>query len=250
MLTESILASFMPFMISIVQDCPESAAIHVRHDSCGNALQQTHDETFRRLTGRRGCCSKMSFRCLRKDQATFGQEFDPVSPENPVEGTVLDPRRMDRRRFLSLIAVGFGGLAGAIASVPFLGFILAPMRERQPEQWFPVGDADQFRIGETVKVAIPDGASVPWSGRAGESAIWLRRSDEDIYSAYSIFCTHLGCPVLWLPQARLFMCPCHGGTFHENGIVASGPPDRPLDEFPVRVEDGQVQIRTRGIEIG
>lgn len=157
---------------------------------------------------------------------------------------------MNRRTFLSRLALGLGGLTAAIAGIPVLGFILAPLRERQPESWYSVGRADAFSVGETVKVEIPDGASVPWSGRVGEDAIWLRRSDQDTFTAFSIYCTHLGCPVHWLPGARLFMCPCHGGTFHENGIVASGPPERPLDEFPVRVEDGQVQIRTRSVEIG
>jgi Rieske Fe-S protein len=30
-------------------------------------------------------------------------------------------------------------------------------------------------------------------------------------------CAHLGCPVTWFPQSGLFMCPCHGGVYYENG---------------------------------
>lgn len=158
-------------------------------------------------------------------------------------------QRVSRRRLFSLVAAGFGGATATLVSIPILGFIVAPSRRRQEERWYAVGETSAFSVGETVKVEIPDGASVPWSGREGESAIWLRRSDEQTFRAFSLYCTHLGCPVLWMPSARLFLCPCHGGTFHEEGQVASGPPDRALDEYEVRVEGDQVEVRTRGVEI-
>jgi menaquinol-cytochrome c reductase iron-sulfur subunit len=157
---------------------------------------------------------------------------------------------MDRRRFLSLLSVGLGGLTAAIAGLPVLGFIIAPLRQRQPESWFALGDPAQIAVGETIKIRFPDGASVPWSGRAGEEAAWLQRRGEEEFVAYSIYCTHLGCPVLWKPDAQLFLCPCHGGTFHADGSVGSGPPEQPLEQYPVRVRDGQLEIRTRGVEIG
>ena len=53
--------------------------------------------------------------------------------------------------------------------------------------------------------------------------------------AFRINCTHLGCPVRWLPDARLFMCPCHGGVYYANGERASGPPPRGLYEYRWRV---------------
>nr|MBA2452624.1 Rieske 2Fe-2S domain-containing protein [Chloroflexia bacterium] len=48
---------------------------------------------------------------------------------------------------------------------------------------------------------------------------------------------------------RLFICPCHGGTFYENGEVAVEPPQEPLVRFPLRLRDGQVEIRTASVEI-
>jgi menaquinol-cytochrome c reductase iron-sulfur subunit len=38
------------------------------------------------------------------------------------------------------------------------------------------------------------------------------------------------------------MCPCHGGVYYKDGSVAAGPPPRPLERYPVRVQDGQVEI--------
>ena len=46
----------------------------------------------------------------------------------------------------------------------------------------------------------------------------------------------------WLPDADLFMCPCHGGVFYNDGRVASGPPGRSLVRYPVRVRNGAVEI--------
>jgi menaquinol-cytochrome c reductase iron-sulfur subunit len=164
--------------------------------------------------------------------------------------TVPGGKTLDRRRFLSLLTVGLGGLTTAALGAPFLGFILAPLRGRPAEYWFDLGEVEQYSVGRIERVTFPDGASLPWSGRTGEEGAWLQRRGEADFVAYSLYCTHLGCPVLWKPEAHLFMCPCHGGTFHADGSVGSGPPERPLEQFPVRVQNGHVQIRTRGVEIG
>ena len=42
------------------------------------------------------------------------------------------------------------------------------------------------------------------------------------FQVFAINCAHLGCPVRWFPQSRLFMCPCHGGAYYEDGSRASG----------------------------
>jgi menaquinol-cytochrome c reductase iron-sulfur subunit len=62
-------------------------------------------------------------------------------------------------------------------------------------------------------------------------------------------CTHLGCPVRWLADADLFMCPCHGGVYYQDGTVAAGPPPKPLIRYDVRTVSGQVEIKTMAIPI-
>ena len=74
------------------------------------------------------------------------------------------------------------------------------------------------------------------------TAAWLRRTDASEFVAFAVNCTHLGCPVKWLTDASLFMCPCHGGVYYKDGSVAAGPPPRPLPQYPVRVRNGQVEI--------
>jgi Rieske Fe-S protein len=41
-------------------------------------------------------------------------------------------------------------------------------------------------------------------------------------------CTHLGCPVAWVPGDDKYECPCHGSQFHRDLSVAHGPAQRPL----------------------
>ena len=62
-------------------------------------------------------------------------------------------------------------------------------------------------------------------------------------------CTHLGCPVRWMPDAELFMCPCHGGVYYKDGTVAAGPPQAPLPRYNVRLKNNEVQIEAAPIPI-
>jgi menaquinol-cytochrome c reductase iron-sulfur subunit len=59
----------------------------------------------------------------------------------------------------------------------------------------------------------------------------------------------MGCPVRWLPDAELFMCPCHGGVYYTDGTVAAGPPPKPLVRYEVRVVNDQVQIKAAALPI-
>ena len=136
-----------------------------------------------------------------------------------------------------------------IVMLPVAGFILAPFFKRTHEVWRTVGKVDSFKIGETTAVQYEDASPLPWAGVTARSAAWLRRVNTDTFIAFSINCTHLGCPVRWLAEANLFMCPCHGGVYYEDGTVAAGPPPLPLRRYPVRVKNGDVEIQTAPIPI-
>lgn len=160
-----------------------------------------------------------------------------------------DPQELSRRRFLERLTVGLGAGATLALAVPATGFILAPLFQHDPQAWRPVGHAQDFKIGETVAVRFEDASPLSWAGVTARMAAWLRRESEDGFTAFSINCTHLGCPVRWLPQAKLFMCPCHGGVYYQDGSVAAGPPPAPLIRLPVRLTAGRVELLTRPIPI-
>jgi menaquinol-cytochrome c reductase iron-sulfur subunit len=157
-----------------------------------------------------------------------------------------DPPLQSRRRFLNWMSLGLSGLAATLAGIPLIGYFFSPVIQRQPQAWRAVGEVDRFPVGDTVMVRYLDPEPVPWAGYAGRSAAWLRRDEGDQLTAFSMYCTHAGCPVSWSSGAQMFMCPCHGGVFHRDGSVAAGPPPRPLERLPVRVRDGQVEILTIG----
>ncbi len=152
-----------------------------------------------------------------------------------------------RRRFLSRLGTALGAVGAAIVAVPSITFLLG--LRKAPQEWRAVGKVDDFQVGSTTEVSFLDSSSLPWAGVTAKTAAWLRRDGEGSFTAYAVNCTHLGCPVRWLPDADLFMCPCHGGVFYKNGQVASGPPPRPLSRYPVRVNSGRVEILTSPLPI-
>ena len=106
----------------------------------------------------------------------------------------------------------------------------------------PIGLVNQYKVGETVQVAYSDPSPLAWAGLAAQTSLWLRRDGEADFTAFAVNCTHLGCPVRWLAEANLFLCPCHGGVYYKDGSVAGGPPPRPLVQYSVRVQNDQVQV--------
>jgi len=171
---------------------------------------------------------------------------DPLST-SPTERQVLDPQDKKRRTFLTEIGVIAAAIAAAIVTVPAVAFLLG--LRKTPTSWRSLGEVDDFKIGETVEVSFTDPSPLPWSGVTAKTAAWLRRKDQNDFVAFAIYCTHLGCPVRWIPSADLFMCPCHGGVFYADGTVASGPPPKPLVTYPVRVNQGLVEIQTSPVPI-
>jgi menaquinol-cytochrome c reductase iron-sulfur subunit len=156
-------------------------------------------------------------------------------------GEEFQEEAQTRREFLARMGVGLAGLAAVLAGVPIVGaFFSTP--ERREQFWHPVGEVDDFLIDETVRVVFTDPDALPWAGPAARSAAWLRRIDEEDFTAFSVYCTHTGCPVSWRAGANLFLCPCHGGVFDREGEVIGGPPERPLMRLDVRIRDQQVEV--------
>jgi menaquinol-cytochrome c reductase iron-sulfur subunit len=161
------------------------------------------------------------------------------SGEHVAEGEVV----ISRRRFLSRVSLALSGLAAAVVSVPILAYLLSPLLQPASEEWRDVGLVQNFQIGDTVEVAYEDPSPLPWAGQTARTAVWLRRDSDTVFNAYSINCTHLGCPVNWIQDAELFLCPCHGGVYNADGTVAGGPPPHPLSNVPVRItSDQRVQV--------
>ncbi len=160
-----------------------------------------------------------------------------------------DPVSQVRRDMLNAVCILLGLGASALVAAPVVGFLLAPFLRPKPRLWRPVGRLQDFQVGQTVQVKFARSNPLPWDGFLAETSAWLRRETEGYLIAFSINCTHLGCPVRWEKNAELFLCPCHGGVYDDSGNVVAGPPPRSLVRYPVRVTNGNVEIQTTPIPL-
>jgi len=121
---------------------------------------------------------------------------------------------MSRRNLLLKVGVGLNAIAAALIGVPLLGYVLSSFTRTSPKSWISLGPLDRFPQGETRFAVYRNPISKPWDGDTAEVPCWVRRIDSEAFQVFAINCTHLGCPVRWFQESRLFMCPCHGGAFY------------------------------------
>jgi len=151
-----------------------------------------------------------------------------------------------RRGFLVKLGLFFNAAVGLALGVPILRYVLSPVtRERKPgyESWLSLGPLDQFPSGQTRLATYRSPMVNSWDGETANIACWVRNVDGEKFQVFAINCAHLGCPVRWFAQSNLFMCPCHGGAYYQDGSRASGPPERGLFEYPYKVEGGKLLIQ-------
>ena len=159
-----------------------------------------------------------------------------------------------RRRLMTLTVHGAGAVAASAFALPALGFAVgSAVFERPPVHWEAVGAPGDFPDNNYVPRVI---TSVEGIGEVGKTTVYMRAYNPQIdgkrvsvepFIAISSRCMHLGCPVRWTQAASRFICPCHGGVYDFRGMVAGGPPVRPLDRFYTRLNQatGLVEIGPR-----
>ena len=134
-----------------------------------------------------------------------------------------------RRTFLFKLSVLLNGAVGAVLAVPIVGYLLGPAMKKSSAvgSWITIGSVSDFPIGETRLVDFESPLRSLGDGQTSKTACWVSRESQQTFHVFAINCAHLGCPVRWFAQSKLFLCPCHGGTYYADGSRASGPPDGP-----------------------
>ena len=168
--------------------------------------------------------------------------------EHQNEGSPTE-RLPDRRSFYAQVSLFASSVIGALMVLPGVSFLLAPLFRKPKQKWRTVGKLTDFEMGATKLVHLEDPSPEPWAGSTDLTAAWLRRVDESEFIAFSVNCRHLGCPVRWVDDAALFMCPCHGGVYYSDGTVAGGPPPEALARYHVRVRGEAVEIQTAAVPL-
>jgi menaquinol-cytochrome c reductase iron-sulfur subunit len=156
------------------------------------------------------------------------------------------PDGVSRRGMLVKCGLLFNGAVGILLALPIMGYILSPVlraRKRGYDSWLSLGPLAQFPEGETRLATFRNPVVDPTDGQTANIPCWVRHMAGETFQVFAINCAHLGCPVRWFPQSGLFMCPCHGGVYYEDGSRASGPPERGLFQYRYRVEQGNLHIQ-------
>ena len=128
----------------------------------------------------------------------------------------------------------FWKLVGALAVIELGWITKSIMRSSQQsedathQKIVDVGMMKEFSPGTVT--AVPQGQ------------FHLACLSDGSFLALSKSCTHLGCSVPWDEDKKQFICPCHGSTFDLHGSVLTAPALRPLDYFPVLIENGLVRV--------
>ncbi len=153
------------------------------------------------------------------------------------------PRSPERRSFLLRAGLALNALALATVGVPILGYLAGPLARRGQQAWIDLGPVSAFPEGQTRLASYQNPFRVSWDGPAAKTACWVRRIGGERFQVFAINCAHLGCPVRWFAQSRLFLCPCHGGVYYEDGSRAAGPPPRGLFEYAHRIRNGRLEVQ-------
>ena len=155
-----------------------------------------------------------------------------------------EAEQVTRRTFLMSVGIALNALVALAIATPVVAFLVGPVLKRNDyRDWVTLGNAADFPPGETTLVTFRNPYLNPWDGETGNVPAYVRCSEDGQYTVFAINCAHLGCPVRWFSESQLFMCPCHGGIYYADGSRASGPPERGLFTYEMKVEGGKLMIK-------
>ncbi len=135
---------------------------------------------------------------------------------------------MNRRKFLRSLLVLLGSTVLVSFVYPLVRFLAPPGGEAKGRK--VVINKSEIPIGSAKNIIVN---SIP--------SIVINTPDKG-FIALSKVCTHLGCLVEYEKAKNRLLCPCHAGVYTLEGTVVSGPPPKPLQKFPLKVEGEDIVI--------
>jgi len=128
-------------------------------------------------------------------------------------------------RYLTVVVAGQGAYLG-------LSFLASRNSENNTGQIVTAGLVTDFQPGTITA--------------SDANRYFLIRFPDGSFLALHSKCTHLACIVGWESDKHVFACPCHGSLFNQDGSIINPPAPRPLDYFPVSIDDGgRILVDTR-----
>jgi len=198
-------------------------------------------------------------------------ETDGAPPIPAQEGEAATPapepgERFPRNKFLEGATLGIGAIIGAIVTLPALAAALVPGFVKQKGHPVDLGPIDNFEDGQYYIATFARNAE---QGHVSRMSAFIRNNGtadgKPSFTCISNRCVHLGCPVQAggptfsdkqktvksnngpvdlipaLPAAG-FICPCHGGSYDQEGNRIAGPPVRALNRFEFAIVNGRLVL--------
>ena len=152
----------------------------------------------------------------------------------------------ERRAFIGKAFAGVAGV-GAIAS-------LIAMKKT----WDPLPSVLSAGF-TTVDISTLEAGKLNVVKFRGKPIFLLKHTDDmpkneardivagnDRYTINVGLCTHLGCIPSYAEGEKMFKCACHGGEFSVAGVQKFGPPPRPLDIPPFKINGNTLVLGEEG----
>ncbi len=120
-------------------------------------------------------------------------------------------KNLSRRAFMKVGGLAAGAGAAAAVLTPSLAEA-AESRVTLPYKPKAIGQAKGMKVAAPQGFTYPDEGSPCIAVKMGEAVPGGVGPDRDIV-AYSMLCTHQGCPTQYDAASRCFKCPCHFTVF-------------------------------------
>jgi arsenite oxidase small subunit len=159
--------------------------------------------------------------------------------------------KLNRRIFMMSTggAVGAVGLAGSGAAnaQKAAQHAATGMTLTYPKQ--VVGKASTLPLNQATAFMYPDSSSRCYAIRLGSSVPSGVGPNKDIV-AYSGMCTHMGCPVAYVPETKSFKCGCHYSMFDAelDGQMIVGQATEDLPRVLLEFDDKTGAVHAVGID--
>jgi cytochrome b6-f complex iron-sulfur subunit len=143
----------------------------------------------------------------------------------------MTEQKISRKDIINIGWAAAGVLAITELSLAGLSFLSPRKTDGEFGGLFNLGSYEQYPAGSVTPVET--------------RRFYLVRLPEGGFLAVYRRCTHLGCAVPYDPSVSKFICPCHGSGFTMDGDVLNEPAPRPLDLFPLSInESGEIVVDT------
>jgi arsenite oxidase small subunit len=169
----------------------------------------------------------------------IGFARNPSSHPMPIDKDTPAPAcALTRREFVKL---GGAAVSGTVASGLLPAFAADPVKSTA----YPVADlgpVSALKVDSPVPFTYPDESSPAILLRLRESAKGGIGPGNSIV-AYSILCTHKGCPVSYRAERKLLICPCHWSSFDptKGGQMVIGQGSQALPQVTLRLQGDTIQ---------